>query len=217
MLFQDKKWSLKLSLPSGAPGLHVLLDYFGIFRLTTLTLTPLIVLGINFKSVIGALWGYTCTLEITLALLNCYQIHFPKITLTLTLLLVFEIQMQSRRPQVRELQTRPNSHLPARVAPKDQNKHVQIRAPTPLSVSSKQEQTYTNSHPLVGDTSAEDLLAAGGANLGRFGARWPRVECPRGDGNWAARQGQNLSRGIFFIPRQADEGISPETPLLEPP
>ena len=42
---------------------------------------------------------------------------------------------------------RPNSHLPAREAPKDQNKHVQIRASTPSSVSSKQEQTYTNSHP----------------------------------------------------------------------
>ena len=46
--------------------------------LITLTLTPLIVLGINFKSVIGALWGYTCTLEITLTLLNCFQINFPK-------------------------------------------------------------------------------------------------------------------------------------------
>ena len=59
--------------------------------MVTLTLTPLIVLGINFKSVIGALWGYTCTLEITLTLLNCLQINFPKITLTLTLLLVFGI------------------------------------------------------------------------------------------------------------------------------
>ena len=38
---------------------------------------------INFKSVIGALWGYTCTREMTLTLFNCFQIHFPKITLTL--------------------------------------------------------------------------------------------------------------------------------------
>ena len=75
-------------------------------------------------------------------------------------------------PIFRGLQTRPNSHLPAREAPKDQNRHVQIRAPKPSSVSSEQEQTYTNSHPLVEDTPAEDLLAAGGANSGRFGARW---------------------------------------------
>ena len=60
--------------------------------LGTLTLTPLIVLGINFKSVIGGLWGYTCTLEITLTLLNSFQMNFPQITLTLTLLLVFELQ-----------------------------------------------------------------------------------------------------------------------------
>ena len=82
-------------LPSGAPGLHALLNYFGInFVLITLTLTPLIVLGVNFKSVIGALWDCTCTLEITLTLLNCFQINFQKnITLTLTLLLVFELQM----------------------------------------------------------------------------------------------------------------------------
>ena len=45
-----------------------------------ITLTPLIVLGINFKSVIGALWGYTCTLEITLTLLNRFEINFPEIT-----------------------------------------------------------------------------------------------------------------------------------------
>ena len=61
--------------------------------LITLTLTPLIVLGINFKSVIGALWDYTCTPEITLTLLNCFQMNVQKITLTLTLLLVFELQM----------------------------------------------------------------------------------------------------------------------------
>ena len=41
---------------------------------------------------------------------------------------------------LRELQTRPNSHLPARDAPKDQNKQVQIRAPKPSSTSSEQEQ-----------------------------------------------------------------------------
>ena len=63
--------------------------------LITLTLTPLIVLGINFKSVIRALWDCTCTPEITLTLLNCFQINFQKITLTLTLLLanIFELQM----------------------------------------------------------------------------------------------------------------------------
>ena len=44
----------------------------------TLTLTPLIVLGINFKCVIGALWDYTCTPEITLTLLNCFQVNFQK-------------------------------------------------------------------------------------------------------------------------------------------
>ena len=47
---------------------------------------------------------------------------------------------------------------------KDQNKHVQIRAPVSSSVCSEQEQTYTNSHPLVEDTPAKDLLAAQGAN-----------------------------------------------------
>ena len=84
-------------------------------------------------------------------------------------------RFQKERLKVRGLQTRPNSHLPAREAPKDQNRHVQIRAPKPSSVSTEQEQTYTNSHPLVEDTPAEDLLAAGGANSGRFGARWKRL------------------------------------------
>ena len=70
------------------------LNYFGInFVLITLTLTPLIVLGISFKSVIGALWDYTGTPEITLTLLNSFQINFQNITLTLTLLLVLELQM----------------------------------------------------------------------------------------------------------------------------
>ena len=82
------------TLPSGGPGLHALLNYFGINCRFDYTYTyTLIVLGINFKSVIGGLWGYTCTLEITLTLLNSFQINFPKITLTLTLLLVFELQM----------------------------------------------------------------------------------------------------------------------------
>ena len=45
------------------------------------------------------------------------------------------------------------------------NKHVQIRAPTPPSVSSEQEQTYTNSHPLVEDTPAEGLPAARGVQI----------------------------------------------------
>ena len=52
----------------------------------TLTLTPFIVLGINYKGVIGAFWDYTCTPEITFTLLNCFQINFQKLTLTLTLL-----------------------------------------------------------------------------------------------------------------------------------
>ena len=43
----------------------------------------------------------------------------------------------------------------------------------PSSVSFKQEQTYTNSHLLVEDTPAEDLLAAGGA-IG------PLIEAPQG-------------------------------------
>ena len=67
---------------------------------------------------------------------------------------------------LRELQTRPNSHLPAGDIPKDQNKRVQIRAPTPSSINSEQAQTYTNSYPLVEDTPAEDLLAAGGCKFG---------------------------------------------------
>ena len=67
----------------------------------------------------------------------------------------------------RELPIRPNSHLLAQDAPKDQNKHVQIRTPRPSSVSSKQEQTYPNSQPLVEDTPTEDLR---GANSGRFRA-----------------------------------------------
>ena len=75
------------------------------------------------------------------------------------------------RERLRGLQTRPNSHLPAREAPKVQNRHVQIRAPKPSLVSSEQEKTYTNSHPLVEDSPTEDLLAAGDANSGRFGAR----------------------------------------------
>ena len=71
-------------------------------------------------------------------------------------------------PYVRELQTRSHSDLPARDASKDQNKHVEIRAPKPSSTSSEQEQTYTNSQPLVEDTPAQDLLAAGGGG-GKFG------------------------------------------------
>ena len=56
--------------------------------------------------------------------------------------------------------------VPARDAPKDQNKHsLQILAPTPSSVSSKQEQTYTISHRLVEHTPAEDLPAAGGVQI----------------------------------------------------
>ena len=74
------------------------------------------------------------------------------------------------KTKISRLQTRPNSHLLAREAPKDQNRHVQIRTPKPSFASSEQEQTYTNSHPLVEDTPAQDLLAAGGANSGRFGA-----------------------------------------------
>ena len=87
-------WLTSKILPSGAPELHALLNYFGINSvLITLTLTPFIVLGINDESVVGALWDCTCTPEITLTLLNGFQINFPQITLTLTLLLVFELQM----------------------------------------------------------------------------------------------------------------------------
>ena len=43
-------------------------------------------------------------------------------------------------------------------------------APPSKSVSSEQEQSYTNSHPLVEDTQTKDLPAARGANSGRFGA-----------------------------------------------
>ena len=55
--------------PLGAPGLHALLNDFGInFRFDhTYTFNCL---GINIKSVIGALWDYTCTPEIALTLLN---------------------------------------------------------------------------------------------------------------------------------------------------
>ena len=63
--------------------------------------------------------------------------------------------------QFRELQTCPNLHLSDPDAPKDQNRHVQIFTPRPSSASAKQEQTYPNSHPLVEDTPAEDLPAAG--------------------------------------------------------
>ena len=76
------------------------------------------------------------------------------------------------RLKFRELQTCPNSHLPARDASKDQNKNAQIRALTSSSVNSKQELTYTNSRPLMEETPVEDLHAAGGANSGRFGVRW---------------------------------------------
>ena len=62
-------------------------------------------------------------------------------------------------------------HLPARDASKDQNEHVQSCAPAPSSVSSEQEHTYTNSHPLVEDAPAEDLLAVRSALSGGFGAR----------------------------------------------
>ena len=51
----------------------------------------------------------------------------------------------------RDLQTSPNSHLPARDAPKDQNEHLLVCTPKPSSVSSEQQQTYPNSHPLVED------------------------------------------------------------------
>ena len=54
-------------LPSGARGLHALLNYFGIsFRFDYTYTYTLIVVGISFTSVIGALWGYTCTLELHL-------------------------------------------------------------------------------------------------------------------------------------------------------
>ena len=51
-------------------------------------------------------------------------------------------------PSIRGLQTHPNSQLSARDAPKDQNKHVQIHAPTSSYVSSEQE-TGTSLHKLA--------------------------------------------------------------------
>ena len=62
--------------------------------------------------------------------------------------------------------------LPARDAPKGQNKHVQIRTPTPLSVSSEQEQTYTNSRPVVEDTPAGGSIGSGGC---KFGWVWSQL------------------------------------------
>ena len=44
-------------------------------------------------------WHYTYTPEITLTLLNCFQINFQNFTLTLTPLIFFKIRMYSRRPQ----------------------------------------------------------------------------------------------------------------------
>ena len=86
--------------------------------LITLTITLLIVLGINFKSrnrklfwgpISGVckgnlylsspapgcacLWDYTYTPEIILTLLNSFRVNFQNITLTLTLVMVFKIRM----------------------------------------------------------------------------------------------------------------------------
>ena len=92
-LFSDES-----DLPSGAPGLHALLNYLGSnFRLIILTLTPLIVLGIHFKSVIGALWDCTCTPEITVTLLNCFQTSFPKLHLHLHFYYSFWIPCVSKQ------------------------------------------------------------------------------------------------------------------------
>ena len=68
--------------------------------------------------------------------------------------------------KVRGLQTRPNSHLPAREAPKDQNRHVQIRAPKPSCVSSEQEQTYTNSRPSWKTPQRRTYSRRGGCKFG---------------------------------------------------
>ena len=90
-------------IPSGAPELHALFNDFGI-NFLWVTLTLLIVSGINFKSVIGncfwgpisgvskgnlylsfpalgcaPLWDYTYTPETTLTLLNCFQINFNSV------------------------------------------------------------------------------------------------------------------------------------------
>ena len=64
-----------MTVPSGAPGLHALLNYFGInLRFDYSYTCTFHCLGINYKSVIGALWDCTCTPEITLTLLNGFQI-----------------------------------------------------------------------------------------------------------------------------------------------
>ena len=73
--------------------------------------------------------------------------NITKIIVSRNYFVIISVRMVSsvvlESENVREIQTRPNSHLPARDAPKDQNKHVQIRAPKPSSTSSEQEQTYT--------------------------------------------------------------------------
>ena len=110
---------IRITLPSGAPGLHTLLNYFGIiFRFDyTYTYTfhcswnqcqecnrklfwgpiPGMCKGNMYLSspAPGAapLWDYTYTPEMTLTLLNSFRINFQNITLTLTHFIVFELRM----------------------------------------------------------------------------------------------------------------------------
>ena len=92
-----------------------------ISALMTLTPTPLIVFGINFKSVIGncfwdqfpgfkaicisppllldvpSLWDYTYNPEITLTLWNSFRINFPKLHLHFMLLSSYECNLGAPR------------------------------------------------------------------------------------------------------------------------
>ena len=65
----------------------------------------------------------------------------------------------------KELQARPNSHLPAREAPEDQNKHVQIRAPTPSSVKPAQVRTPSWKTPQRGTYSQRGVQIRVGLEL----------------------------------------------------
>ena len=65
-----------------------------------------------------------------------------------------------------ELQARPNSHLPARDAPKDQDKHIQIRSPPP--------------HALICELRTGTNLHKFAPPRGRHPSRGP----PRGGGVW---------------------------------
>ena len=84
-----------MGIPSGAPGLHALLHYFGInFRFdhtytNTFNCFLELISRVQWEMCKGNLYlcspAPTYTPEITLMLLNCFRINFPNIRLTLTL------------------------------------------------------------------------------------------------------------------------------------